>query len=130
MNRDYAVGYKKPPREHRFKPGNQAARGRKRKKKEGLSISQIIGKAISAKRKIKRGNEIIDMPVAEILVERLIQAMTQGTAKDMALIINLLERYSPDLLTGEVEELKVSYHRAEGSKVPLPPADLWKGRKP
>lgn len=36
--------------------------------------------------KIKRGDEIIAMPVAEILVERLVQVMTAGTARDRAMI--------------------------------------------
>lgn len=130
MSSDYPVGYKRPPREHQFKPDNKAAKGRRRAKKEGLSIPEILHKAIASKRKIKRGNEIVDMPVAEILVERLVQSMTTGSAKDMALIISLLERHLPDLLAGEPEKLEVSYHRAEGSKVSLPPADLWEGKKP
>lgn len=75
MSDDYDVGYGKPPRQHRFKPGNQAATGRKRKPTQGLSMPEIIKKALATKRKIKRGNEILAMPVAEILVERLIQAM-------------------------------------------------------
>jgi hypothetical protein len=127
MSDAYEIGYKKPPRQHQFKPGNQAARGRKRKKQDGLSIPDIIGRALATRRKIKRGNEIIAMPVAEILVERLVQVMTTGTARDMAMIIGLLERYAPDLLTGQPETLTVRYHRAEGSTVSLPPSELWDG---
>lgn len=128
MSEGYEVGYGKPPRQHRFKPGNQVAKGRKRKKKEGLSIPEILGRAIASKRKIKRGGETFDMPVAEILVERLVQAMTTGSTKDLALIIGLLERYSPGLLASEPKDLNVHHHRAEGSTVAPPPADLWESQ--
>lgn len=131
MSDTYEVGYGKPPKQHRFQPGNQAARGKRGKAKpKGLSIPDIIGRALSVKRKIKRGNEIIAMPVAEILVERLVQMMTTGSARDLTTIIALLERYSPDLLAGPAEEFAVRYHHAEGSTVPLPPADLWDNKRP
>lgn len=126
MSGGYEVGYKKPPVGSQFKPGNQAARGRKRKDANaGLSIPEVIGRALKTKRKIKRGNEIVSMPVSEILVERLIQMMTSGSARDLTLIVALLERYSPDLLASPPEVFEVRYHRAEGSKVALPSDDLW-----
>ena len=129
MSDDYDVGYGKPPRQHQFQRGNQAAKGRKRAKKV-LSLPEIIDRALRTRRKIKRGGEVIEMGVAEILVERLIQAMTTGSPRDMALIVAMLERYAPDVLASTPEQLEVTYHRAEGSNVPLPPAELWKRTKP
>lgn len=123
------TGYCDPPPEHQFKKGNTAAKNRKTPKKKALSLPEIFEKALRAKRKIKRGNAVIDMTVAEILSERLIQIMTSGTARELALMVSLLERHAPDLMAAQPEPLELTYHRAEGSSVPLPPADLWKRDK-
>ena len=62
MSGDYEVGYKKPPVQYRFGPGNQAAKKRRGKppKQRGLSLPEIIAKALGAKRKAKRGGEVIE----------------------------------------------------------------------
>lgn len=126
----YEVGYKKPPVKNQFKPGNQVARGRKRKsdKPAGLSIGEIIEKAMLARRKIKRGDRIIEMPVAEIMVERLIHTVTTGSARDLKMVIDLIQAHAPSLLAAPMQEFAVRYHHAEGSTVPLPPLELWKGK--
>ena len=121
---DYSVGYGKPPRQHQFKQGNQLARKR-RVKTKAIAFPEIIDRALRKKRKIKRGDTITSVPIAEILVERLIQMMTTGSARDLALIVQLLERYLPDALAAAPETLEISYHRADGSSVPLPPSELW-----
>ena len=124
MAENYEVGYRKPPREHRFQPGNQAARKRKAKTK-AIALPEIIDRALRTRRKVKRGDEVLSIPVAEILVERLVQMMTTGSARDLGMVVQLLERHLPDALAAPSETLDVIYHRAEGSRVALPPADLW-----
>ena len=52
-----------------------------------IMVRAVIAKALATKRKIKRGDKIIQMPVSEILAERLVQAMTTGSVRDMALMI-------------------------------------------
>lgn len=126
MADDYEVGYGKPPRQHRFEQGNQAARKRKGKANP-IALPRLIERALRTKRKIRRGEAVFSVPVAEILVERLIQTMTTGSARDLAMIVQLLERYLPDALASKGEPLEISYSRAEGSTVALPPNDLWRG---
>lgn len=128
MADDYAIGYGKPPRQHRFKEGNQAARKRKAKA-DSLALPKLLERALRAKRKIRRGETVHSVHVAEILIERLIQAMTTGSARDLAMIVQLLERYLPDALASKGEALEISYSRAEGSQVPLPPSHLWQEPK-
>lgn len=130
MSDDYPVGYGQPPREHRFKPGNQAASKRKSKPGKALSLPDIIDRALRTKRRIKRGDQVYALPVADILVERLIQTIMNGSAQDLARIVAMLERYMPDTLAAQTEQLQVTYHRAESSNVNLPPADLWDGQEP
>ena len=124
MAEDYSVGYGKPPRQHQFKQNNQVARKRKGKAKE-IALPDLLVRALRTKRRIKRGEVITSVSVAEIFVERLIQTMTTGTARDLAMIVQLLERYLPDALAAKPETLEISYHRADGSSVPLPPSELW-----
>lgn len=132
MSGDYEVGYKKPPVKNRFKPDNQAAKSRKNRsdKPTGLSLAAIIEKALRSNRKIKRGDQIIDMPVAEILVERLVQTITTGNARDLKMIMDMVQQHAPQVLAAPVENFAVRYHRAEGSSVPLPSIDLWQKQKP
>lgn len=124
---DYEIGYGRPPKQHRFKPGNQAARSKKgrSRKSSALSMPEIIEKALRTRRTIKRGGELIEMGVAEILVERLVQMMTTGNPRDMTSIVSMLERHTPDLLASAPHKLELSYHRAEGAQVALPPRGLW-----
>lgn len=129
MSDEYDVGYGKPPRQHQFKPGNKAAKSRKSAKK-ALSMPEILDRALRTRRKIKRGGQVIDMAVAEILSERLVQTISTGNPRELALVVGLIERYLPDALASTPEALEITYHRAEGSTVALPPADLWKGTKP
>lgn len=128
---DYEVGYGKPPKHSQFKPLNQAAKGRGSKKapKPTFSIGEVLRDALNGKRKIKRGDQVVEMDVAKILVERLVQMMLNGSARDMALVLGLLERHAPEILATAAQEIAITYHRAEGSTVPLPPSQLWKGTK-
>ena len=131
MSDDYHVGYGKPPKQHQFKAGNQAARGKKRRKrKQGLSMPEIIDKALHTKRTIKKGGELLEMEAADVMVERLVQVMMSGTPRELVLMVSLLEKYTPDTLASAPEKLEVSYHRAEGSTVALPPKDIWEGDEP
>ena len=52
-------------------------------------------------------------------------AVTNGSPRDLMKIVEMLERYLPASLAAKPESLEVSYHRAEGSTVPLPPARLF-----
>ena len=133
MDDDESVGYGKPPRQHRFKPGNQAAaKGNRRRKKRAnaLALPEILDRALRSKRKIKRGGQVYTVPVAEIMVERLVQMLTTGSTRDVALVMQLTERYLPDALTRTQEVLEIVHTRAAGSNIELPPEDLWEVTKP
>ena len=128
MNDDDEVGYRKPPKQHRFKPGNQLARRRKGQAKPAtFTMAGILTTAMSTRRKIRRGDQLITMNVAEILIERIIQMATTGSARDATILMTLIERHAPQLLAAPLQETRVTYHRAAGSTVELPSQELWKG---
>jgi len=122
---DYEIGYGKPPRANRFKPGNQAAGGKRRKRAEVLSLSDVLASAITKRMRVKRGDELVTLAAGEIMIERLVRMMTSGTPREMVLVMGLIERHAPQFLAARPEVFKIQYTRAEGSSVELPPADLW-----
>lgn len=133
MTDDEPVGYGRPPRKHQFQVGNKAASKSHRrgtKKGNALELPELIDRALRAKRKIKRGNQVYSLSVAEILSERLVQMITSGTARDVAQVMQMIERYLPGALTRTTEVLEIIHHRAEASNIALPPDDLWEEGKP
>lgn len=124
MSDDYEVGYRKPPAQHRFQPGNKAAAKRPKRNKT-LSIPEILDQALNRRRRIKRGDEVVSMKAAEILIERFIQMMTTGTPRELVMMLGLIEKHAPRFLEQQASHMKVTYHQAEGSGVAPPPADLW-----
>lgn len=127
-NKDgHEVGYGKPPVHSRFKPGN---RGRpKGSKKRSFSLSEIITEAMTRRRKVRRGERVVSMQVAEIFVERLIAMATSGSPSEMTKVLTMIARHAPHLLSAPELEARITYHRAPGSEVELPPAHLWTAPK-
>jgi hypothetical protein len=130
MSGDYEVGFGKPPKQHRFQRGNKMARrGKGAGKKTSFTMSEIITKAVTQRRQIKRGDRVVDMQVAEIMIERLIQMATTGTARDVGYILGLIDKHAAHLVAPPTQETHVVYHRAPGSTVELPPRELWEGEE-
>jgi len=117
------VGYGKPPVHSRFKPGNP---GRpKGSRKRSFSLSEIISEAMTRRRKVRRGDRVVSMQVAEIFIERLISMATTGSPSDMTKVLTMIAKNAPNLLAAPEIEARITYHRAPGSNVELPPTDLW-----
>lgn len=128
MADDYEVGYRKPPAQHRFKPGNQAARkrGERGKKREPVvSLPSIIQDVMLAKRKAKRGDAVVKVTTAAMLRERLIGMIMSGTNRDVITALQIMERLLPPAPASDPEPLEIHLTRAEGSRVELPTHDLW-----
>ena len=124
---DHEVGYGKPPLHSRFKPGNPGRR--KGSKKRSFSLPEIIAEAMSRRRKVRRGDRIVSMRVAEIFIERLITMATTGSPAEMTKVLSMIAKHAPHLLSAPELEARITYHRAPGSEVELPPAHLWNGSK-
>ena len=123
MSDDYEVGRGKPPREHQFKAGNQAARGRK--KRQSISLPEMLEKALNRRRQIKRGGEIVSMKAGEIMIERFVQMMTTGSPRELIMMFGLIEKHAPKFLEQHAADIAITYQTAEGTSIDLPPTDLW-----
>lgn len=132
MSDDEAVGYGKPPRKNRFQLGNKAAsKGNRRsgRKSNAIDLPEIIDRALRTKRKVKRGDQVYSVPVAEILGERLVQMLISGSARDVTQVMQLIEKHLPDALARTTEVLEIVHHRAATSDIMPPSEDLWKVEK-
>lgn len=127
MSGDYEIGYGKPPEQHRFQQGNKMAKRRKAAgKQSSFTMSEIVTKAMTQRRQVRRGDRIVEMQVAEIMIERLVQMATTGSPRDVGYVLGLIAKHAAHLVAPPAQETHVTYHRAPGSNVELPPPELWK----
>jgi hypothetical protein len=127
MSDDYEVGFKKPPVHSRFKPGNQAAKGGRKLKSKPRTIGVLLEELMTERHPVRRGDKVEHLPGAEMLKLRLGKYMKSDNPRETALFLGLLEKYAPSVFRSQSEILQLVHHRAEGSTVALPPADLWEG---
>ena len=85
--RDYSVGYKKPPREHRFKPGQS---GNPRGRPKGIkSLDQRLQEELDRPVTIKMGARAQKVPVWRAVVMKLAEAAMKGEFRAMQHVLSL-----------------------------------------
>ena len=73
---DYEVGYGKPPKEHRFKPGQSGnRRGRPKRLPE---IADLLAKELRRKHTIVEGGQRISVAMIHLLIKRLLEKAAKG----------------------------------------------------
>ena len=98
---DYEIGYRKPPKEHRFKPGNKAnPRGRtKGSKSKTLTIRQVLFEPIQ----VREGEQVKRMSALEAVIRKVRNKALSGDSKASLTIIGLAQKEG--LLTPEQNEV-------------------------
>lgn len=87
---DYKVGYRKPPPEHQFKPGNRAnPRGRP---KDAPNLSTILKREARRKVPLSEGGRKMVVSKLEAAVKQLMTQAARGDARAIQLVIELLDR--------------------------------------
>jgi hypothetical protein len=115
---DYVVGYGRPPAHTQFQKGNPGPRKGRRKPKKTLSLDDVVRTLLDQKVRVKSGNETISVDMKKILVTRLTSMLTNGNARDMKFVLELLKDHAPQEL--EQATLDIVYHRASGSDLRAP----------
>jgi hypothetical protein len=83
----YRVGYKRPPKEHQFKPGESGnARGRRRGAK---GLKTIIKKELSERVRITENGATRSISKMELLIKRLVEKGGKGDYKSLAKLLEL-----------------------------------------
>jgi Family of unknown function (DUF5681) len=99
--KDYQVGYGRPPVEHRFKPGNNAnPKGRKKKtQNRKVVIRDLLLEPIT----VKEGGEVKQMSMLEAVLKKTMSKALAGDHKAALTIIGIAQREG--ILTPEQEEI-------------------------
>ncbi len=92
---DDKVGYKKPPRQHRFKPGQSG--NPKGRKKGSISLEDVILKELLSKVKIREGDKEHKVTKISALIKSRTNTALKGDRHAYADVMKLFERADIDL---------------------------------
>jgi uncharacterized protein DUF5681 len=100
--RDYKVGYRKPPVEHRFKQGKSAnPRGRKKgARNRKIVVRDILFEPVQVR---EGGGEIKQMPALEAVMKKILSKALGGDSKASFAIIAIAQKEG--FLTPDQEQL-------------------------
>jgi len=92
----YRVGYRKPPKETQYKPG-ESGRSRTPARRPGGSRSRVkldlddMIRAVGAKKiKVREGDRVREVTMARIAVEKLVEgAVRSGRSRDLLTVVQL-----------------------------------------
>lgn len=123
---DDATGFKKPPREHRFKKGQSGnPRGRP---KGSQNASALLAKRLNKKVRLRIDGVPREMTTLQVILERLVNGALTGELPDVHKFIAMINKLMPDALDeapAPPPSPQITFHNAPGSTVRLPPASLW-----
>jgi hypothetical protein len=112
----YETGYRKPPQQHQFKPGESG--NRKGRPKGSKNTATLLREILDRKIEVRSGSTVRKITVREAMLTRFAESALKGDTKSAAF---LLQRYdageSPyeqldDALTREEQEIIDSYMQA------------------
>jgi hypothetical protein len=99
-NEDDDVGYKKPPKETQFKPGQSGnPKGRPKKVKD---FDKLFDRELSQTIRISDGGQMLSLTKREVLVKGLVNDALKGERAAQKLVVNLMksqhtiEAFEPD----------------------------------
>ena len=84
---DDGVGYKRPPKKHRFKPGQSGNPGGRTKGAKGLKT--ILKKELSGRVRITENGKTRTISKMELLIKRLVEKGGKGDFKSLAKLLDL-----------------------------------------
>jgi Family of unknown function (DUF5681) len=84
---NYQVGYKRPPKETRIKPGER--RNPAGRPPGSRNLETIVKESLTRKIQVGRGDKIKRVPAMEAIVDTFVVKAAEGDVKAAALVINL-----------------------------------------
>ena len=90
---DYKLGYKKPPRDTQFKPGNCANPYGRRGKKQPRTEAEIFNDVMNHPAEYREGGKAKRAPRIELLIKRYGAAALKGDVGAAANLLKLREKF-------------------------------------
>ncbi len=93
---DYEVGYRKPPKSHRFRPGVSGnPKGRPRK---AVSLPALLRTLMRESVKVRVGDREQAMSTIEVMLRRQVEKVVKGDTRAFNAMMAMLAENAPDLL--------------------------------
>lgn len=122
--RDYEIGYGKPPRHTRFKPGQSGnSKGRPKDKRNGRTIMREL---LQQPVRIRENGKQRTVTSQEALFMRLIQNAMNGSTRDQIQALKLMQTYLPEVFENEdlMKAFRIEFVQAkDGRPVQIPEED-------
>src|SRR5262249_53154014 len=90
-NRNYAVGYRRPPKSAQFKPGTSG--NPKGRPKGTRPVAAVLQEIIQQKIAVTENGKTRRLPVLEITLRRLANDAMRGEQRSIKFLLSLLEHY-------------------------------------
>jgi hypothetical protein len=104
-DKDYEVGYGKPPKHTRFKKGKSGnSKGRPKGRK---NTDRILRSLMDKKVSVRENGTTRELPLSEALVLRLFEKALNGNMSDQLKLLKFVDEHAPDLLKGEQQPLTI-----------------------
>ncbi|MHC4044484.1 DUF5681 domain-containing protein [Bradyrhizobium sp. 23AC] len=121
---NYSVGYGKPPKERRFKPG-QSGNPRGRPKK-CLSLTELFARELKRKRTIVEDGQRLRIQTDEILIKRVVDVALKGNVRVLGMTMDLIEqvreiessKIERDYDAMSMEEIRADFERLRAMPFP------------
>jgi uncharacterized protein DUF5681 len=111
----YRVGYGKPPKEHRFQPGESG--NPKGRPKGSKNTSTLLRKILDRKIEVRTGASVRKASMREAILIRFADAAPKGDTKSAHF---LLQRYDAETAQAEVQQtLDIRYETTEEAREAL-----------
>jgi len=111
-NPEYSIGYKRPPRHSRFKPGQSGnPHGRPRKTD---SMEDVLRKELSTRIAIVKDGKRQRMSMLRAIIKQHLTKAANGDARAAAIIFKAIRAYKPetgDNLSELVQEFRAAHNR-------------------
>ena len=112
---DFPVGYKKPPHETRFKPGQSGNPGGRPKKKT-ITLAEAFGRELNTSVTVTEGGKSKKITKRDAIAKHQTIKAVQGDHKAIAFVIKAVEPREVDLkdnLSPVLQELRAIHERHE-----------------
>ena len=118
------VGYGRPPKAHRFKPGQSGnPKGRRKKPKALPDIGTALDKVFSRQVTITDNGQSRSVHVLEAMILSLVSSATRGNAKALLTLVKLAQAFPPTV------ERVYGYNPEDAEKVRRKIADMIRRKK-
>ena len=102
-DRDYDVGYRKPPKHAQFRPGQSG--NPKGRKKGAKGMKTLAQKTLTAKVAVRTGNGPKQMMRIEALLHKMVELGMKGNPRALLALFSMYQSAVPEIIGTDMEQV-------------------------